>query len=281
MAIAEAGDTSQHTRWLGDLMDGRTSLCLAHAERTNRFATGDVQTSAVRVGSGWKLTGRKHFVLNGHKADHLVVTATTPDGLGLFVLDRDASGLGITEVRTIDGHGAAMLDLAATIPDDRRLGALGAPALAVVERVLDYGAAAACAEALGVCQAALDLTREHLGTREQFGVPIGSFQALQHRAVDMFVQLELMRSMSILASIRATHVAPHERARAVSAAKAHIGRSGRFITQQAIQLHGGIGITDEHDIGLYFKRMHVLGVLFGDEAHHVGRFAALANHDET
>ena len=145
----------------------------------------------------------------------------------------------------------------------------------MLQRVLDLGAAAACAEGLGVAQAMLDMTVAHLKEREQFGVPIGSFQVLQHRAVDMFVEVQLLRSMSMMASLRADEADDELRRRSVSAAKAKLGSAGRFVSQQAIQLHGGIGITDEHDIGLYFKRMLALNTMLGDEQHHVERLAGL------
>ncbi|MBC8072134.1 MAG: pimeloyl-CoA dehydrogenase small subunit, partial [Deltaproteobacteria bacterium] len=149
----------------------------------------------------------------------------------------------------------------------------GGDAADALERAPDAAAAMTVAEGLGVCQAVLEMTGAHLRTREQFGVPIGSFQALQHRAVEMFVEVELVRSINALAAMRAADDDVAERRRAVSAAKAQLAVSGRFVTQTAIQLHGGIGITDEHDVGLYFKRMHALGVLCGDEEHHVRRFA--------
>ena len=275
LSITEAGSSEQHGRWLPDLMEGKTSLALAHAEKDNRYSVTDLATTATKDGGGWKLKGSKAFVLNGHRANHIVVSARTPDGVGLFVVDRDTAGVQATEVRTIDAHGAAQVEIEATIDGDRCLGTPGPDVEGVLERVLDYGAAATCAEALGVCQATLDMTKEHLKTREQFGVAIGTFQALQHRAVDMFVQIELIRSMSLLAATKARDTNADERRRAISAAKAHVAWSGRAVTQQAIQLHGGIGITDEHNVGLYFKRMHALGLLFGDEAHHVDRFARL------
>jgi alkylation response protein AidB-like acyl-CoA dehydrogenase len=211
-------------------------------------------------------------VLNGHRADAIVVSALLDGTPALFVVPRDTAGARIVPVRTIDGLGAAMIELDAMVPEDHRLVGDAADAL---ERALDAGAAATVAEGLGLCQAVLEMTRQHLRTREQFGVPIGTFQALQHRAVEMFVEVELVRSVSMLAAIRADSDDATERRRAVSAAKAQFAVSGRFVTQQAIQLHGGIGITDEHDVGLYFKRMHALGLLFGDEEHHVRRFAAL------
>lgn len=276
MTLLGAGDAAQHERWLAPMIEGKSSLALAYAERATRHDPTAADTRATPSGDGYSLRGEKVFVLNGHRADQIVVSASTPRGLGLFVVDADGPGVTRQPIRTIDEQGAAIVRLEdAEVGSDRVLGAPGDAAAAVIEHALDYGATAAVAEGLGVAQAMLDMTREHLRTRQQFGVAIGSFQALQHRAVDMFVEVELLRSMAMLAAMKVDDPDPVERKRAVSAAKATLTTSGRLVAQQAIQLHGGIGITDEHDIGLYFKRMQVLGALFGDEAHHVERFASL------
>jgi alkylation response protein AidB-like acyl-CoA dehydrogenase len=276
LALARAGDGSQRERWLAPMIEGRTALALAYTERASRHHADRPATTAVRSGGGWRLTGEKVFVLGGHQAHAFVVSAQTPAGLGLFVVDPDGPGVERQRVRTIDGHGAARLVLQdAAVDDDRRLGEPGPTASAVLERVLDLGAAAACAEGLGVAQAMLDMTTVHLKERRQFGVAIGSFQALQHRAVEMFVEVQLLRSMSVLATVHADTPDHQTRRRSVSAAKAKLGTAGRLVSQQAIQLHGGIGITDEHDIGLYFKRMLALNAVLGDEEHHVQRLAGL------
>jgi alkylation response protein AidB-like acyl-CoA dehydrogenase len=248
---------------------------MAHAERDSRFAIDAVRTTATADADGYKLVGQKSFVLAGHHADQILVSARTSDGIGLFVVDRESPGVTTQPVRTMDGHGAAELRLDTAIAADRRLIGAGKDAQALLERVYDYAAAAACAESVGLAESVLSMSGAHLKEREQFGVAIGTFQVLQHYAVDMFVHVELMRSMSTLASVRASDPDDELRRHGVSAAKAHVARSGRFVTQKAIQLHGGIGITDEHDVGLFFKRMHVLGTLFGDEDHHVRRFSAL------
>ena len=276
MALLHAGGASQHEQWLSPMIDGQTSLALATAERQSRYDVGAVATKADKDGAGYKLSGEKVFVPNGHRADNLLVSANTPDGVGLFVVAADGPGVTRQAVQTIDGRGAGRILLdGATVGADSLLGTPGAETVATLERVLDYGAAAACAEGLGVCQATLDMTLAHLKERKQFGVPIGSFQVLQHRSVDMFVQVELIRSVSILASIAAGNDDPVQRQRGVSAAKAKLSSAGRLVTRESLQLHGGIGITDEHDIGLYFKRMLALDTLFGDQEHHVERFASL------
>ncbi|MEX1364299.1 MAG: acyl-CoA dehydrogenase [Nannocystaceae bacterium] len=276
LALARAGSEAQHERWLAPMIEGDRVLALAWAERSGRYDGGAPGLTARREGSGWTLQGEKVFVLGGQVAEHFVVSASTPDGLGLFVVDADGPGVERQGLRTIDGHGAARLQLTgATVDDDRRLGEPGDTASAVLQRVLDLGAAAACAEGLGVAQAMLDMTVAHLKEREQFGVPIGSFQVLQHHAVDMFVQVQLLRSMSVMASLRADEPQDELRQRSVSAAKVTLATAGRHVSQMAIQLHGGIGITDEHDIGLYFKRMLALNTMLGDEQHHVDRLAGL------
>lgn len=281
MAVLHAGSAEQHRRWLPPLIEGKTTLALAYAERDSRFSTDRVTTRAARDGDGWRLQGEKVWVLNGHAADHLVVSARSEgddehhEGIGLFVVDRAAAGLTIRPVRTIDGHRAAMIELDGVVVDGDA--ALGEPhgAGPALHRVMDLAAAAACAEGVGIARTVLDMTVEYLKTRQQFGVAIGTFQALQHRAVDMFIEAQLLESMALLAGIEADGDDAAQRADAVSAAKAHLSVSGQFVVRQAIQLHGGIGCTDEHDVGLYFKRMQALTSLFGDEEHHLERYAHL------
>jgi alkylation response protein AidB-like acyl-CoA dehydrogenase len=278
-ALFEAGSQEQRERFVAPLCAGDEVLALAHAERETRFESRCVKTTAERSGKGWSIKGEKRWVLPGH-ADVFVVSARTAgqpgdaDGLSLFAVDADAEGVERRVVRTMDGRRAAMLQLDCTVEGDRLLGEAGAAA-AALDKALDIGAAAACAEGFGVMRRSLEMTLEYLKTREQFGVKIGTFQALQHRAVDMFIETQLAQSTSIMAAIKAGESDETERQRAISAAKVQLAQSGRLVTQQAIQLHGGIGITDEADIGLYFKRMHALVTLYGDEAHHVGRYMSL------
>ncbi len=279
--ILAAGSEAQKKRWLEPLMAGDTSLALAYAERESRFDPLRVATRAEKAGKGYRLRGEKIFVLNGHAADAVVVSARTAgsgaerDGISAFVVDPGTRGLTVRSIQTMDGHHAAILTFDDVEVDaDRLLGVEGGAA-AALERAIDLGAAAACAEGAGIMQTVLAMTRDYLCTREQFGVKIGTFQALQHRCVYMFIEAELARSASMMASIKADEPDEVERKTAISAAKVQLAVSGRYVTQQAIQLHGGIGVTDEHDVGLYFKRMHVLNTLFGDEEHHLTRFASL------
>lgn len=273
-ALARAGSPEQRARWLAPVLAGDGSLALAYAERASRHDLGRIETRAERLGARYRLCGEKVFVDNGHAADALVISARTDGGTSLFVVDRTAPGVEARAIRTMDGRRAAMVRLDVELDEGHRVGAEGDQA-ALLEELLDLAAAAACAEGAGILRAVLAMTCDYLRTREQFGVNIGSFQVLQHRAADMFVETELQRSTMLLAALSAGAPDPAERKHAVSAAKVQLATSGRLVTQQAIQLHGGIGITDEHDIGLYFKRMQVLNALYGDEAHHLARFSAL------
>ncbi len=274
-ALARAGSDEQQERWLAPMVEGRTSLALGWAERQSRYDVHDVGTTATEEGGSFVLEGEKVWVENGHAADQFVVSARLDGDVALFCVDRETKGVSVRPVQTIDGRRAATLRFeCAAVDGDRLLASDGAAAL---ERALDCGAAAACAEGMGIVQTMLQMTVEYLKEREQFGVKIGTFQALQHRAVDMFVEAEVCRSLLIEAAIRADEDDDDDvRRAAVSAAKVQLATGGKLVSQQAIQLHGGIGITDEHDIGLYFKRMEALNRSYGDEMHHVRRYASLS-----
>lgn len=273
-ALVRAGSDEQQKRWLAPMIEGRTSLALAWAERHARYDAEDVRTTAAKDGGSYRLDGEKVWVLNGHAADQLVVSAKLDDAVALFCVDRETEGVTVQPVKMLDGHrGAVVRFEGATVDGDRLLEA--ADGAAVLDRVMDYGAAADVSEGVGIVQTMLQMTVDYLKEREQFGVKIGTFQALQHRAVDMFVQSEVCRSLLIEAAVRVDDDDDDLRRQAVSAAKVQLATGGKFVSQQAIQLHGGIGITDEHDIGLYFKRMEALNRLHGDEAHHLRRYASL------
>ncbi len=280
-AIARAGSPDQRARFLPTVIDGTRVLAFAYAEDGGRYDLNRVTLHAEKTATGplsrWRLRGEKRWVLDGHAADAFVVSARTGgevdarDGISLFVVDRDTPGLSIRTVRTMDGRRAAMLGFdGVEVAADRLLGDEG-NALPAIEWVIDRAAAAACAEGLGVMSTALSITRDYLCQREQFGVKIGTFQALQHRCVDMFVETELAKGTNILAAIRADDPDPRARSRAVSIGKVQLATGGKLVVQQSVQLHGGIGVTDEADIGLFFKRMHVLNALFGDEEWHLAR----------
>ena len=222
-------------------------------------------------------------MLNGHAADQIVVVARTAgeqldeDGLTLFVVDADAPGLTRTPVNGMDGQRTALLNFdGVEVPADDRARRGGPRGLSsTLEWAIDRGAAAACAEGQGEIQELFERTVAYLKERQQFGVPIGTFQALQHRAADMFIETELCRSTMILAAIQADSEDPDERKADISAAKLQLNRGGWYVQASAIQLFGGIGVTDEQDEGLFFKRLRVLNGLFGDADHHVDRFQRL------
>jgi alkylation response protein AidB-like acyl-CoA dehydrogenase len=233
----------------------------------------------VRDGGGWLLDGEKSVVLNGDSADKLVVTARLgggqrdPAGIGVFLVDANMPGVSRRGYPTQDGLRAAEVVLRGVhVGDEDLFGEPGA-ALPLVERVVDEAIAALCAEAVGAMSVMHELTVEYLKTRRQFGREIGSFQVLQHRAVDMLVALEQARSMAMFAAMMAAESDAAERGNAIAAAKAQIGRSGKFIGQQAIQLHGGIGMTMEYKVGHYFKRMTMIDTMFGDADHHLRALA--------
>ena len=276
-AITRGGDPEQRGRWLGPLAAGDLQVSLAVWERGGRFDPTWCEARAEKTATGWRLSGEKTWVPGGHAADLFLVAARTGGapgeaaGVALFAVDRTA--LAVEPVQTIDGRRAAMIRLdRVEVGPDRRIGEDGA---AVIAEALEAGCAAAAAEATGIAQAVLDMTVGYLKTREQFGALIGTFQALQHRAVEMFVETELMRSHAIEACLRVDEGDADERRRAIAAAMVQIAVGGRFVARQGIQLHGGIGCTDEHDVGLYFKRMQALSQMLGDEQHHLARFADL------
>ncbi|RMF14930.1 MAG: pimeloyl-CoA dehydrogenase small subunit [Candidatus Dadabacteria bacterium] len=274
-ALALAGNEQQQQNWLAPVLAGEATLAFAASEADNRYHIAErAGTTLDANGNGYILTGEKVWVDNGQAADTLLVTASGPDGLTLVAVEADRDGVERRTVKTIDGRRAAIIRFNGTpISADHIVGNPGDDTVALVDRVRDLGAAAACAEAVGVSQVAFDMTVEYLKTRVQFDVPIGAFQALQHRAVDMFIENELLRAATLAAALRVDEDDVSERHMAVSAAKKQLAVGGKFVAYQAIQLHGGIGITEEHDIGLYLKRMQALGVLFGDEAWHEARYA--------
>ena len=280
-AIWKAGSEEQQQRYLAPAIAGDKTLALAIVEEQSRHSARCVRLKAEKASAGHKLSGKKRFVLSGHAADHIVVSARTSgsageaSGIALFVVDPGQPGLTVQQVQMMDGKKGAMLSFdGVEVGQERQLAAADSAA-DVLEHVVDYGAAAACCEGSGVMQTVLAMTRQYLTERKQFGAAIGTFQALQHRCVDMFVETELAKGTAIMAMLNADSTDAAERARAISAAKVQLAEGGGLVTRQGIQLHGGIGVTDEHDVGLFFKRMHVLNTLFGDDVYHTQRFANL------
>jgi pimeloyl-CoA dehydrogenase small subunit len=273
------GNERQRDLLLPKIGGGELLLAFAHAERQARYNLADVATTARRDGEHYLLDGAKTLVLHGDSADRFIVSArlaskqTDIAGLGLFLVDASAQGLSRQGYATIDGQRAAEVTLAGVRVS--AADAIGEPgnAFPLIERVADIAIAALCAEAVGAMAAMHELTVDYLKERKQFGVPLGKFQVLTHRAADMLVTLEQARSMAMLAAMTADEESADERRRAISAAKVQVANSGRSVGQQAIQLHGGIGMTMEYKVGHYFKRVTAIEKLFGDATHHLNMLA--------
>jgi pimeloyl-CoA dehydrogenase small subunit len=275
--LRRAGSAAQRGAMVPRITAGKLKLAFAHIERHSRYDLSDVTTTARKAGRSWVLDGTKSIVLHGDCADKLLVTARTAgaqrdrSGVGLFLVDANTPGLSRRGYPTQDGLRAAEITLASV-----HVGAedvLGEDTLPAIEHVIDEAIAALCAEAVGVMQVMHEATLEYLKTRRQFGRPIGSFQVLQHRSVDMLVAVEQARSMALFATVMAAETDAVERRKAISAAKVQIGRSGRHVGQEAVQLHGGIGMTMEYKVGHYFKRMTVIDQLYGDADRHLSILA--------
>jgi len=277
-----------HGALLDRVAGGELKLACALGERQSRHDLRDVATRAVQDGGGWRLNGEKKVVLHGAQAGVLIVSARSAgaqrdeDGITLFAVPVDAPGVVTRDVRMLDGQRAADVLLRdVQVAHDAVIGTAGA-GWDILEAAADYGAGLLCAEALGAMDALFAATLDYLKTRQQFGVPIGKFQALQHRMADMYVHLEQARSMALLAAVRlagaardpADGGAAAERRRAVAAAKYRVGQAARFVGQQAIQLHGGMGVTDELPASHYFRRLSTIELTLGDADHHLARFIA-------
>jgi alkylation response protein AidB-like acyl-CoA dehydrogenase len=281
-AVLLGGSDAQKAAHLPPIAAGTRLLALAAQESASRYDLAHVETRAEAAGGGWRLRGEKIQVLDGHVADGFVVSARTAggphdaDGVSLFLVPPDAAGVRIERQLRIDGRNAALVALTdVRVDSDAVLGPIGG-GVALLGRVVDRATAALSAEMLGSMTAAFDMTLDYLKTRRQFGVPIGSFQALKHRAAKMYVELELTRS----AVMHAHRVLDEGRddaavARAVSVAKARASDAFLLIGNEGVQMHGGIGMTDEHDIGFFLKRARAAAVTFGDAAHHRERVARL------
>ena len=272
---ASAGERAE---LVDGVVAGTRTLAFAQAERQSRYSLNDVKTSAKREGDGFRITGSKSLVLHGDSADTLLVSARTSggerdrDGISLFRVEANAPGVSRRGFPTQDGLRAAEVTFDGS--PGVLLGTEGG-ALPAIERAEDEAIAALCAEAVGLMQAMHDLTVDYLKTRKQFGRAIGENQALQHRAVDMYVSLEQARSMALFATMMAGSDDANERRRAIHAAKVQVGQSGRHIGQEAVQLHGGIGMTMEYSVGHYFKRMTMIERTFGDTQMHLSALARL------
>jgi alkylation response protein AidB-like acyl-CoA dehydrogenase len=265
---------------VGKIIAGEAIFAFAWAEPQARYNLADLRTTARRSGAGWTLNGAKAVVVGGPWASHLIVTARTAggerDALGVsaFLVEADAPGVSRRDYPTVDGGRAS--DIAfedVRLPAEALIGPADG-ALPLVEKVVDEALAALCAEACGVIRRMHEDTLDYARQRRQFGVPIGSFQVLQHRMADMYIQLEQSVSMTLMATLQLGRDA--ERSKACAAAKAQIGQACRFIGQNAIQLHGGMGMTDEMAVGHYFKRATLIESAFGSTDHHLARYEFLS-----
>ena len=278
--ITLAGSDDQKALILPAIVEGSLRLAFAHVEADSRYDPSRVATAARREGAGYVLEGEKRVVLHAPGADRLIVAARTSggtddrDGISLFLVDPRAPGVKMHRYRTVDALPGADIELrGARVTADDRLGPEGA-AIEAIEAGLDFATALVCAEAVGAIRYANEATLEYLKTRRQFGVPIGSFQALQHRMVDMAISLEQARSMATLACARVdTETDANERRRLVSAAKVRIADACRHVGHESVQLHGGMGMSDELKVSHTFRRLAMIAQQFGDADHHLERFA--------
>ncbi len=281
-ALRHAGNAALLAELVPAIASGQLTLALAHQERQSRYDLADTATTARADGKGgYTLEGEKMVALAGDSADKLVVSArvsggrTDRGGIGLLLVDAKANGITRRGYPTQDGMRAADVTLSGVKVGPEAVLAGPEKGLEVLERVVDEAIAALAAEAVGAMAGLTELTVEYLKTRKQFGVPIGSFQVLQHRAVDMLTAMEQARSMAYYATMMAAESDAKERRRAMSAAKVQIGRSGRLVGESAIQLHGGIGMTMEYKAGHYFKRLSMIDLAFGDADHHLRELARM------
>ena len=280
-ALKSGGTAKARAALLPAIAEGKAVVSLAIAEAQSRYDLFDVAASAAADGSGFRLNGEKTLVLHGGQADWLIASARSSGarrdkaGISLFLVDAKAPGVSRRDYPALDGTRAAEASFVNVRVDaDHVIGAPG-EGLAVLEQVADTVIAALSAEAVGALEAVQQMTVEYLKTRKQFGVPIGSFQVLQHRSVDMFVSLDQARSMAMLAAMMAAEPDAKERRKAISQAKAQIGNSIRHITQEAIQMHGGIGMTMEYALGAYARRLTVIEKSFGDTDYHLAALAGM------
>jgi len=278
-AMRLAGSEEQKASMLPRVAEGGMILAFAHGERQSRYDLTDVLTTAKPKGSGWVLDGAKSVVLHGDSAQRLILSARNsgerddPDGITLFLVNAASNGVARRAYPMRDGTRAAEISFSQVeVGKDDVLGEVGA-AFPVIERVVEAGIAATAAEAVGAMETMQAMTLEYLKTRQQFGRPIGQNQVLQHRATEMLMELERGRSMAMLATMMVEEPDSAERAHNIAMAKVGVGQASKFVSQNAIQLHGGIGMTEEYAVGHYFRRCMVIEHTFGDTAHHLSRLA--------
>ena len=265
--LAGYAPTNLASNWLPKIASGESIVVLAYQERAARYRLDVCAATAVPSSEAWVVSGKKSIVSVGDQADALLVPATIAGKIALFIVNRHTAGVNTRGYATLDGGRAAEV-----VFDNAPAALVTTDGTSALAHAVDIGIAATCAEAVGVMEKTLAITAQYMNTRKQFGVAISSFQALRHRIADMKMQLELARSMSYYASLKLNRPAP-ERHAALARAKFQLGNSMRFIGQQAVQLHGGMGVTDEYVIGHYFKRLTQMEMTFGDTLHHLGEVA--------
>lgn len=277
--IRDSGSDALQRKLLPQIAEGKLKLSLAGYEAAGRYDLSYVAATAQESGGSWRLSGRKTVVLDGASADFLLVSARSGgkvgdrDGISLFLVPCDAKGLTSASYPTQSGARAADLLLEnVTVGSDALIGNAG-KALPIIERAVDRAIAALCAEAVGIINALNEATLNYLKTRKQFGVAIGTFQALKHKMADMLIAAEQTRSMAIIAAVHADSADAAERHRNISAAKAYIGQSARLVGQHAVQMHGGMGVVDELNVSHYFKRLTMIDLTFGDADYHLASFS--------
>ncbi len=280
--LKHAGTAAQKEEHIGAIVSGESVYAFAYAEPRGRYNYADLETTAKKDGSGYVLNGHKAVVIGAPWASKLIVTARTggdrrdKDGVSVFVVDKSADGVVTRDYPTFDGRRASEVYFEnVALGADALIGEEGA-GLPLIELVTDEAVAALCAEACGAMQVANAMTLEYSKQRKQFGVPIGKFQVLQHRMADMFIEFEQSVSMTYLATLR-LDAAERDRKLAVSAAKVRVGQAARKVGEEAIQIHGGNGMTDEYAIGHYFKRLTLFDSEFGNVDHHMKRHISLAS----
>jgi alkylation response protein AidB-like acyl-CoA dehydrogenase len=282
-ALTRAGSEAQQKAWLSGIASGEKLLTLAYQEANSRYDLHAVETRAEASGDGYCLTGEKVQVLDGHVADGFLVSARTvggprsTDGISVFLVPADAEGLSVTRQTRVDHRNAALLGLAGVrVGPDALVGESDRGA-ALLEDVIDYATAGLCAEMLGGMQQAFAMTLDHVKERKQFETVVGSFQALKHRAADVFIELELAKSAT-MAATRAIDEEAENTAALVSLAKARCSDAYVLVTNEAVQMFGGVGMTDEYDIGFYMKRARACELSFGDATYHRDRWARLGGY---
>ncbi|HAH11896.1 MAG TPA: pimeloyl-CoA dehydrogenase small subunit [Alphaproteobacteria bacterium] len=280
--LRHGGTAAHKLEHIPAIVEGQRVIAFAYAEPQGRYNLADVAVSAKKSGSGFTISGHKAVVIAGPQADHFVVTARTAGGqrdakgISVFLVPKSAKGVATRDYPTVDGLRASDVTFENVAVGAESLLGEADHGLPLVERVVDEAIAAISAEAVGAMKVLNDTTVEYCKTRKQFGVPIGKFQVLQHRMVDMFMNYEQSVSITYMVTLKLDE-SDHERKKAASAAKVQIGKAGRFIGQQAVQLHGGMGMTDELNVGHYFKRLTMIDTMFGNVDHHLKRYAALSD----